>query len=149
MLIDTKRWLAEHVPPSPNPLVDFIRVGPPPPPQGCRDISRYAIHRDIFYISRYFFGHIAIQMYMRYTEIDGRIDGERRKYTRSHHATSVGPHTYSRIPLRCCVHIYCKLSAPIEIKISRPYNNKYHNKYHTIHVLFPEILSRKSSRLWR
>ena len=39
--------------------------------------------------------------------IDGRIDGERRKYTKSHSAaaTSVGPHTYIRIPLRCCVYI--------------------------------------------
>ena len=32
---------------------------------------------------------------MRYTEIDRRIDGERRKYTKSPSAaaTSVGPHT--------------------------------------------------------
>ena len=106
--------------PSPGPHAPYLArvwlgVGPTPPgfarDQGCRDIfyiSRYAIHRDI-----------AIR-----TEIDGRIDGERRKYTKSHSAaaTSVWPHTYIRIPLRCCVHlhIYCKLSAPIEIKISRP-----------------------------
>ena len=80
-----------------------------------------AIYRDMRYIL-YIFSHITIQTYMGYTEIDGRIDGERRKYTKSHSAaaTSVGPHTYIRIPLRCCVHvhIYCKLSAPIEIKIS-------------------------------
>ena len=71
-----------------------------------------------------FFSHIAIETCMGYTEIDGRIDGERRKFTKSHSAAaaSVGPHTYIKIPLRCCVHehIYCKLSAPIEIKISRP-----------------------------
>ena len=72
-----------------------------------------------------FFSHIAIQTNMGYTEIDGRIDGEQRKYTKTHSAaaTSVGPHTYIRIPPRCCVHvlIYCKLSVPpIEIKISCP-----------------------------
>ena len=57
-------------------------------------------------ISRYF--HIAIQTYMGFTEIDGRIDGKRRK-SHSAAATSVGPHTYIRIPLWCCVHvhIYC------------------------------------------
>ena len=74
---------------------------------------------------------------MGYTEIDGRIDGERRKYTKSHSAaaTSVGPHTYIRIPLRCCVHlhIYCKLSAPIEKKnqpvFERRVTANAYNKY--------------------
>ena len=37
-------------------------------------LPRYAI----------FFSHIAIQTCMGYAEIDGRIDGERRKYTKSH-----------------------------------------------------------------
>ena len=48
-----------------------------------------------------FFCHIAIQTYMGYMEIDGRIDGERRRYTKSHSAgaTSVGPHTYIRVYL--------------------------------------------------
>ena len=88
--------------------------------QGCR-VAIFFIN-----ISRYFFGHMAIQTYMG---IDG-IYGDRRKnrrrktkiYTMSHSAdaTSVGPHTYIRIPLPCCVHIYCQLSAPFEIKISRP-----------------------------
>ena len=38
-----------------------------------------------------------------YTEIDGRIDGERRKYTKSHSAgaTSVGP----------CMHIHSNSAA--------------------------------------
>ena len=59
-----------------------------------------AIHRDMrciaIAICDIYFSHIAIQTYMGYTEIDGRIDGERRKYTKSHSAaaTSVGPHTY-------------------------------------------------------
>ena len=59
-----------------------------------------AIYRDMRYIL-YFFSHITIQTYMGYTEIDGRIDGERRKYTKRHSAaaTSVGPHTYIRF--RC------------------------------------------------
>ena len=66
---------------------------------------------------------------MGYTEIDGRIDGERRKYTKGHSAaaTSAGPHTYIPIPLRCCVHL-AYISAPIEIKISRPC--KYLNAVH-------------------
>ena len=88
-----------------------------------RAAAIYLIYRDMRYIA-ILFSHIAIQTCMEYTEIDGRIDGERRKYTKSHSAaaTSVGPHTYIRIPLRCCVHVhrYCKLSSPIEIKISRP-----------------------------
>ena len=80
---------------------------------------------------------------MGYTEIDGRIDGERRKYTKSHSAAaiSVGPHTYIRNPLRCCVHvhIYGKLSAPIEIKISRPckyLNANANNKYFFFTILY-------------
>ena len=54
--------------------------------QGCRDMRYIVI----------FFSHIAIQTYMGYTEIDGRIDGERRKYTKSHSAdaASVGPHEF-------------------------------------------------------
>ena len=40
-------------------------------------ITRAAAICDLFYISRYFFSHIAIQTCMGYTEIDGRIDGER------------------------------------------------------------------------
>ena len=48
----------------------------------CDNIAIYIAICDIF------FSHIAIQMYMGYTEIDGRIDGERRKYTKSHSACS-------------------------------------------------------------
>ena len=48
-----------------------------------------------------FFSHIAIQTCIGYTEIDGRIDGERRKYTKSHSAAAT-----SVVPLRCCVHVY-------------------------------------------
>ena len=41
---------------------------------------------------------------MGYTEIDGRIDGGKRKYRKSHSAdaTSVGPRTHTFV--RCCVH---------------------------------------------
>ena len=39
--------------------------------QGCRDIIYIAM----------FFGHIAIQTCMGYTEVDGRMNGDRRKYT--------------------------------------------------------------------
>ena len=62
-----------------------------------RYIAIFFLYIAICDISRYLFGHLG------YTEIDERIDGERRKYTKSHSAdaTSVGPHTYIRIPLRC------------------------------------------------
>ena len=93
---------------SPNPTIIKTHY------QGCRDMRYIAI----------FFSHIAIQTCMGYTEIDGRIDGERRKYTKSHSAaaTSVVPHTYhsnSAAVLRTCIHIYCKFTAPIEINIIR------------------------------
>ena len=92
--------------------------------QGCRDISRYAIYRDIFLyiaicdisryflyivicdISRYFFWSYRDTNVHGYTEIDGRIDGERRKYTNSHSADATSVCTYIRIQLRCCVHQY-------------------------------------------
>ena len=42
--------------------------------QGCRDISRFTMYRDILYLSRYaiYFCHIAIQMC---TGIDGVARG--------------------------------------------------------------------------
>ena len=54
--------------------------------QGCRDISHIAI----------FFWSYRDTNIHGYTEIDGRIDGERRKYTNSHSAdtTCVGPHMH-------------------------------------------------------
>ena len=74
-----------------------------------RAAAIYRVYRDM----RYFF---VISPYTGCTEIDGRLDGEKRKYTKSHSAdaTSVGPHEF-----RCCAAYMYKLSAPIEIKISR------------------------------
>ena len=94
------------------------RPPPPPPPRFLVVQLFYYIKsglpRYILYISRYFFGHIAIQTYMGYTEIDGRIDGERRKYTKSHSAdaTSVGPHTNSAAVLRTYI---SKSATPVSI----------------------------------
>ena len=42
------------------------------------DISRYFLYIAICDIPR----HIAIQTYIGYTEIDGKVDGERRKYAK-------------------------------------------------------------------
>ena len=56
-----------------------------------------------------FFCHIAIQTYMGYTEIDGRIDGERRRYTKSHSADMqlVLGHTHTFVCtyefISCCI----------------------------------------------
>ena len=58
------------------------------------DISRYFfIYRDMRYIAIFFWSYRDTNVH-GYTEIDGRIDGESRKYTNSHSAdaTSVGPH---------------------------------------------------------
>ena len=71
--------------------------GPGGPDQGCRDISRYAIffiYRDMRYIAIFFWSYRDTNVH-GYTEIDGRIDGERRKYTKSHSAgATTHAHTF-------------------------------------------------------
>ena len=70
------------------------------------------------------------------TEIDGRIDGERRKYIQQLQLV-LYIHSNSAAVMRTCIHIYCKFTAPIEIKINRPckYFNDY-NKYLFFTILY-------------
>ena len=73
-------------------------------------ISRYAIYRDIF---------LLISRYKRTWIYGDRRKNRRRKseiYEQSFSIMLGHTCTYIRIQLRCCVHIYCKLSAPIEIQ---------------------------------
>ena len=58
-----------------------------------RYIAIFFIYRDMRYIAIFFWSYRDTNV-RGYTEIDGKIDGERRKYTNSHSAdaTSVGPH---------------------------------------------------------
>ena len=117
---------------------ESVRVGSRAAAICMYDISRYFVYTCI---AIFFWSYRDANVH-GYTEIDGRIERERRKYTKSHSAdaTSVGPHTYIRIPLRCCVHIhvYCKLS---EIKLSlfkRVTANAY-NKYLFFTILYVHV----------
>ena len=73
-----------------------------------RYIAIFFVYRDMRYIAIFFRSYRDTNVH-GYTEIDGRIDGERRKYTKSHSAgaTSVGP----------CMHIHSNSAAVLRTYI--------------------------------
>ena len=91
---------------------------------GGVDHAMKRVYIAIFFIYRDFFlGHIAIQTNMGYMEIDGRLDGERRKYTISHSADAtiiVLSHTHT-FEFRCgATYIYTVNYICPHRKICRP-----------------------------
>ena len=83
-----------------------------------RYIAIFFIYRDMRYIAIFFWSYRDTNVH-GYTEIDARIDGERRKYTESYSAdaTSIGPHMHIHSNSAAVLRTYILyIIRPIEIQ---------------------------------